>query len=150
MGLDIGKYVLNHEIPTDYPVEKIAPYFDGPMATETQTTTPSGDAETSGNDSTKMAEEFKTSEVKKVTPTKTEMQTEEKTDKKELIYDLYGIVNHYGNMGFGHYTAYGMNHKNNKWYCFDDSSVSSEEPGSVCTPAAYVLFYRRRDWTLNY
>lgn len=25
---------------------------------------------------------------------------------EKLIYDLYAVSNHYGNMGFGHYTAY--------------------------------------------
>ena len=44
--------------------------------------------------------------------------------KQSLIYDLYAISNHYGNMGFGHYTAYAKNYKTGKWYDFDDSSVS--------------------------
>lgn len=44
--------------------------------------------------------------------------------KQSLIYDLYAISNHYGNMGFGHYTAYAKNHITGKWYDFDDSSVS--------------------------
>lgn len=30
--------------------------------------------------------------------------------KEEIIYDLYAVSNHYGNMGFGHYTAYAKNH----------------------------------------
>jgi len=30
-------------------------------------------------------------------------------DKKEHCYDLYGIVNHYGSMTGGHYTAYVKN-----------------------------------------
>ncbi len=29
--------------------------------------------------------------------------------KQQIKYDLYAISNHYGNMGFGHYTAYGKN-----------------------------------------
>lgn len=29
-----------------------------------------------------------------------------RTDGEKLIYDLYAVSNHYGNMGFGHYTAY--------------------------------------------
>lgn len=44
--------------------------------------------------------------------------------KQSLKYDLYAISNHYGNMGFGHYTAYGKNYINGHWYDFDDSSVS--------------------------
>ena len=30
-------------------------------------------------------------------------------DGKPYIYDLYAVSNHYGSMGFGHYTAFAMN-----------------------------------------
>jgi hypothetical protein len=40
-----------------------------------------------------------------------------------MIYDLYAVSNHYGNMGFGHYTAFARNPNNGKWYEFDDSRV---------------------------
>jgi len=67
-----------------------------------------------------------------------------------MIYDCYAVSNHYGNMGFGHYTAYGKNPLTKKWYEFDDSRVSlvneSDVKSHVCTSAAYNLFYRRRDW----
>lgn len=43
---------------------------------------------------------------------------------EKLIYDLYGVSNHFGNMGFGHYTAYCQNPVTNQWYEFDDSRVS--------------------------
>ncbi len=36
------------------------------------------------------------------------------------IYDLYAVSNHYGSLGNGHYTAYGLNKTTNKWYKFDD------------------------------
>jgi hypothetical protein len=69
---------------------------------------------------------------------------------EKLIYDLYGVSNHYGNMGFGHYTAYCQNPVTNQWYEFDDSRVSQVNPSmlksSICTNAAYNLFYRRRDF----
>ncbi len=32
------------------------------------------------------------------------------TYKQKIIYDLFAISNHYGNMGFGHYTAYAKNY----------------------------------------
>ena len=32
-----------------------------------------------------------------------------------------------------------------KWFCYDDHLVSELEPARVCTPDAYILFYRRRD-----
>ncbi len=44
-------------------------------------------------------------------------------EKKKILYDLYAVSNHYGSMGFGHYTAYVKNPKNNKWYDMDDSRV---------------------------
>ena len=60
------------------------------------------------------------------------------------------MSNHYGNVGFGHYTAFCKNPLTNEWLNFDDSSCSL-----VCTPAAgkknivstaaYSLFYRLRE-----
>uniref|UniRef100_A0A672HRR5 Ubiquitin carboxyl-terminal hydrolase n=1 Tax=Salarias fasciatus TaxID=181472 RepID=A0A672HRR5_SALFA len=61
------------------------------------------------------------------------------------VYDLIAVSNHYGGMGGGHYTAYGKNKVDGKWYYFDDSSVSSASEDQIVTKAAYVLFYQRRD-----
>jgi len=61
------------------------------------------------------------------------------------IYDLYAISNHYGSLGGGHYTAFAKNNVTNKWYRFDDSSVSEVAESVIVTPAAYILFYIRRD-----
>ncbi|NWZ30607.1 UBP4 hydrolase, partial [Asarcornis scutulata] len=60
------------------------------------------------------------------------------------IYDLIAVSNHYGAMGVGHYTAYAKNKVNDKWYYFDDSSVSVASEDQIVTKAAYVLFYQRR------
>ena len=43
---------------------------------------------------------------------------------ESMIYDCYAVSNHYGNMGFGHYTAYAQSPSTNAWYEFDDSRVS--------------------------
>ena len=32
-----------------------------------------------------------------------------------------------------------------KWFCYDDHLVSELDPTRVCTPDAYILFYRRRE-----
>lgn len=40
------------------------------------------------------------------------------------IYDLYAVSNHFGSLGGGHYTAYAKNPVYDKWFEFDDSSVS--------------------------
>lgn len=53
--------------------------------------------------------------------------------------------NHSGGLGGGHYTAYGRNFMNERWYDFNDSSVSPlSDVRRVVSPQAYVLFYRRR------
>lgn len=40
-----------------------------------------------------------------------------------LVYDLFGVDEHIGGLGGGHYRAYALNHLNDKWYHFDDSYV---------------------------
>ena len=66
-------------------------------------------------------------------------------DKEEpLIYDLIGVINHYGSMNFGHYIAFALNSQNDQWYEFNDSSVSAISPDTVCSSNAYVLFYKKR------
>jgi len=65
--------------------------------------------------------------------------------KKDGVYDLYGISNHMGGMGGGHYTAYAKNLENGKWYHLDDSRTSEvRNPDSMVSPSAYVLYYKRR------
>jgi len=61
------------------------------------------------------------------------------------IYDLFAITNHYGSLGGGHYTAYAKNPLKNKWYDFNDSSVSLQDPSELVTSAGYLLFYKRRE-----
>ncbi|KAK9238044.1 hypothetical protein V1525DRAFT_402285 [Lipomyces kononenkoae] len=57
-------------------------------------------------------------------------------------YNLYGVVNHYGSVRGGHYTAFA--HKNNKgWLIFDDSRVAMCPIERVVSKDAYVLFYER-------
>jgi ubiquitin carboxyl-terminal hydrolase 8 len=63
--------------------------------------------------------------------------------KESYHYELYGVCNHSGNVLGGHYTAYVKN-ANNKWYHFNDTSIS--EVGlidSIISPKAYCLFYRK-------
>eukprot|EP00826_Nyctotherus_ovalis_P044479 TRINITY_DN4801_c0_g5_i1.p1 TRINITY_DN4801_c0_g5~~TRINITY_DN4801_c0_g5_i1.p1 ORF type:complete len:567 (-),score=114.62 TRINITY_DN4801_c0_g5_i1:85-1785(-) len=63
--------------------------------------------------------------------------------QKNAVYDLYAVSNHYGSTDFGHYTAFAMN--KGEWYKFDDSSVYKVDKSQICSTAAYVLFYKRRD-----
>uniref|UniRef100_A0A0C9QKT9 ubiquitinyl hydrolase 1 n=1 Tax=Fopius arisanus TaxID=64838 RepID=A0A0C9QKT9_9HYME len=58
-------------------------------------------------------------------------------------YNLYGLSNHYGTMGGGHYTAFCKSSTLNKWYKYDDHSVSeiSEQNVRSQNSYAYLLFY---------
>ena len=72
-------------------------------------------------------------------------------DDIPATYDLFGVVNHYGRMGFGHYNAYARrwNEKvmEDDWILFDDSSVrSSILKNDVVSNSGYLLFYRRREF----
>jgi len=76
-------------------------------------------------------------------------------DDVPQMYDLFAVTNHYGRMGFGHYTAFARrwdeHGMSDDWALFDDASVRSVGDGrgsagrnGVVSSAAYVLFYRRR------
>ncbi|CAD8054281.1 unnamed protein product [Paramecium sonneborni] len=65
-------------------------------------------------------------------------------DNQNYIYDLYGVDNHYGGIGGGHYTAYAYNSVLNKWIDYNDSNARTTS-SNVVSEAAYLLFYRRRD-----
>nr|XP_044992252.1 ubiquitin carboxyl-terminal hydrolase 19 isoform X9 [Jaculus jaculus] len=67
-------------------------------------------------------------------------------------YDLYAVINHYGGMIGGHYTACARlpNDRSSQrsdvgWRLFDDSTVTMVDESQVVTRYAYVLFYRRRN-----
>ena len=68
---------------------------------------------------------------------------------QETVYDLYAVTNHYGSMGFGHYTAFIAGETNCKseasnWYEVDDCRITPENAKKICSSAAYVLYYRKR------
>ena len=62
-------------------------------------------------------------------------------ENKGKEYELIGIINHYGGVSFGHYTAFCLN--NNKWFEYNDASVTRIHENNLISSAAYVLFYRR-------
>uniref|UniRef100_A0A8C8SYF0 ubiquitinyl hydrolase 1 n=1 Tax=Pelusios castaneus TaxID=367368 RepID=A0A8C8SYF0_9SAUR len=75
-----------------------------------------------------------------------------KEEQQPPTYDLYAVINHYGGMIGGHYTAYARlpSDKNSQrsdvgWRLFDDSTVTTVDESQVVTRYAYVLFYRRRN-----
>ena len=66
----------------------------------------------------------------------------EKKGQEHLIYDLFGVVNHYGSLNFGHYKAVAL--CENKWIEYDDSSTRVVQEEDVVTEAAYIYFFKRR------
>lgn len=65
--------------------------------------------------------------------------------KENPVYDLYAVSNHYGSLGGGHYTAFVKNSRCESWLEMDDSHVSTVKSDKVISPAAYILFYKRRE-----
>lgn len=74
--------------------------------------------------------------------------SQKQKDEEPLIYDLFGVSNHYGQLAAGHYTAYAKN--DGYWYRFNDDQVEEiENESQICSNAAYNLFYARRDMNFN-
>ena len=62
-------------------------------------------------------------------------------------FDLYGVVNHVGTVGGGHYTSYSMHHEKKTWVQYDDHMTDTEmKPGDRAgdEASAYVLFYKKK------
>lgn len=65
-------------------------------------------------------------------------------NNNSVVYDLIGVVNHYGKMGGGHYIAVANNFVKERWIKFDDEDVSFAQEDDIINRYAYVLFYKRR------
>ncbi|XP_060084652.1 putative ubiquitin carboxyl-terminal hydrolase 50 [Ylistrum balloti] len=66
-------------------------------------------------------------------------------DKRELQFQLYGVVLHSGSMHGGHYTSFVRKAKTNRWFYCNDSSVREVRERMIFQEStfrkAYVLFY---------
>ena len=69
------------------------------------------------------------------------------SDKPKPIYTLFAIVNHAGNMDYGHYFSYIKLDKRQDWYEFNDSSVRNIGNKIESFPYAYALFYIKNENT---
>ncbi|CAH1392970.1 unnamed protein product [Nezara viridula] len=69
--------------------------------------------------------------------------------EQDVKYDLVGVINHYGTLSGGHYTAYCKNQKSEGWYCYDDDNVTPIRSEDILGQAAYVLFYMRNNTILS-
>ena len=65
-------------------------------------------------------------------------------NKKNYVYDLYGICNHSGGSYGGHYTSF-VKLTNGKWYHFNDTIVQEvTDLNQLVSPKAYCFFYKIR------
>ena len=62
-------------------------------------------------------------------------------EKEKAIYDLYGIVEHFGSLSSGHYIALCKNL--GRWIEYDDEELRLAE--KIVNNNAYLLFYKRRE-----
>mmetsp|Transcript_2703 Transcript_2703/g.3709 ORF Transcript_2703/g.3709 Transcript_2703/m.3709 type:complete len:179 (+) Transcript_2703:475-1011(+) len=71
-------------------------------------------------------------------------------ESEGLLYDLQGVITHYGSLDHGHYVAYANNSLTNSWYEYNDSLVTRLETDarlkSVLCDNAYVVFYKLRNF----
>jgi len=72
--------------------------------------------------------------------------TNKEASKEECLYDLYGVSNHSGGLGGGHYTAYVRNLESGDWFNCNDSYCNRiSDTDQIFGSEAYVLFYKRRN-----
>lgn len=62
---------------------------------------------------------------------------------KVSTYDLTAIICHHGTVGSGHYICYAKHAPTEKWYEFDDQTVTQVSAETVQNCEAYVLFYQK-------
>lgn len=69
------------------------------------------------------------------------------TTADKYKYDLYAVVNHYGGLSSGHYTATcrSVTDVSRKWYHLDDDMVSAALERNLKTRNAYILCYTQRE-----
>ena len=59
-------------------------------------------------------------------------------------YELYGIVNHQGELNFGHYTSFVRIIDN--WFFVNDTQVGAVQFGEILkSDQPYILFYIRKN-----
>ncbi|XP_035768390.1 ubiquitin carboxyl-terminal hydrolase 26-like [Neolamprologus brichardi] len=61
------------------------------------------------------------------------------------VYELYAVVDHFGGVRGGHYSATIKTQDEDRWYKFDDTQVTplDYQPFQEKSQSAYLLFYRK-------
>ena len=63
---------------------------------------------------------------------------------QKSFYNLIAVCVNTGSLSGGHYFTYARHHLTNKWYCFDDRSITPIiDESCIVTQNAYILFYVR-------
>lgn len=62
---------------------------------------------------------------------------------KVSTYDLSAVICHHGTVGSGHYICYAKHAPTDKWFEYDDQTVTQVSPETVQNCEAYVLFYQK-------
>ena len=66
---------------------------------------------------------------------------------KESKYDLFGIINHEGNIDSGHYYSF-IKNENKKWIEFNDANVGEINYFNDCSDTVYALFYIKEKYNI--
>lgn len=61
------------------------------------------------------------------------------------LYRLSGVVNHFGSMTSGHYTAHCRSASTGMWFHCNDNTVSEATYVSGASSEAYILLYLRQN-----
>ncbi|XP_023789726.1 inactive ubiquitin carboxyl-terminal hydrolase 50 isoform X1 [Cyanistes caeruleus] len=61
-------------------------------------------------------------------------------------YSLCAVVNHAGDLDYGHYTAFCKHAVTKHWYSFDDAQVTEIPDSEVQADTAYLLFYTSKGY----
>lgn len=71
------------------------------------------------------------------------------TSLKGKDFELFGVVNHYGEIDKGHYTACVKRPTDQQWFLYDDEKVKPIGFKEVNTEGAYILFYVQKPASSN-
>jgi ubiquitin carboxyl-terminal hydrolase 4/11/15 len=67
------------------------------------------------------------------------------TNSISCVYNLVGLICHFGSMKFGHYYSVVKNPLDSTWINYDDSSKTHITENQIPKHNAYILFYQRKD-----
>lgn len=63
-------------------------------------------------------------------------------EAEKCVYSLYGVCNHMGGSGGGHYTAH-IRNANGNWYAYNDTHITRIPGTRAVSKDSYCLFFRR-------